>query len=55
MYIIHMHIFRHLDMLTHSIMLYGLTNLIILLIDMDIISPQDQKYGNKQVSTYVCT
>ena len=44
-----MYIFRHLDMLNHLIMLYGLTSLIILPIDMDIISPQDQKYGNKQV------
>ena len=40
-------------MLSHLIMLYGLTSLIILLIDMDTISPQDQKYGNKQV--HICT
>ena len=42
-------------MLNHLIMLYGLTSLTTLLIDMDIILPQDQKYGNKLVChTYVC-
>ena len=46
---VRMCMFRHVDMLNHLIMLYGLINLITLLIDMDIILLQDQKYGNKQV------
>jgi len=37
-------------MLKHLIMLYGLISLTTLLIDKGIILPQDQKYGNKQVS-----